>query len=442
MSGAAVDSVLARPEGVKRCGKGYLARCPVHEDRKQSLSVSEGNDRRALIHCHAGCEPEAILAALGLESRDFFEGRPAAGTQGDDWTPHGPAIATYPYTDEAGQTLFTVCRTASKDFPAWHPDPAKKHGKAWNLTDVRRVLYRLPRVIEEVARHGIVHVAEGEKDVEALEAAGAVATCNPGGAGKWQGEYSECLRGAHVVIVADKDDPGRKHAAEVAASLQGKAASVVIVEARAGKDAADHLAAGYGLEDLVPVSAETSSGPAASPFVDWGTFWTRDHSDPEWTFEDVLARGRGHALYALHKDGKSLFALYMTLRCASSKERLVVVYLDYEMGEDDLYERLGDMGAGPGTDLSRLKYVLLPTLPPLDTEAGAAALMELLDAVQGEWPEYHLVVIIDTISRAVVGEENSSDTFRAFYSHTGIQLKRRGCTWARLDHAGKDASRG
>ena len=59
----------------------------------------------------------------------------------------------------------------------------------------------------------VVYVAEGEKDVHALEAAGGVATCNPGGAGKWRPEYGEYLAGIrHVVIVADRDQPGRKHA--------------------------------------------------------------------------------------------------------------------------------------------------------------------------------------------------------------------------------------
>jgi hypothetical protein len=50
--------------------------------------------------------------------------------------------------------------------------------------------------------------------------------------------------------------------------------------------------------------------------------------------------------------------------------------------------------------------------------------------------------MIDTISRAVAGEENDADTFRDFYRHTGIELKRRGVTWARLDHGGHDAKNG
>ena len=112
------------------------------------------------------------------------------------------------------------------------------------------MLYRLPAVLAAVSAGEGVYVVEGEKDVEALEHAGAIATCNPGGAGKWQPEYSVALRGARVVVVADRDEPGRRHAAEVAEMLSGVAVSVEVVEAAAGKDAADHLAAGKSLADF------------------------------------------------------------------------------------------------------------------------------------------------------------------------------------------------
>ena len=202
-------------------------------------------------------------------------------------------------------------------------------------------------------------------------------------------------------------------------------------------NAAEAIAA---LQDVVD-DAGPDQAPA-TPFVDWAEFWQRDTDDADWVFEDVLARGRGHAIYAPHKTMKSLFALYVAAQCATSTDQTVVVYLDYEMGEEDLSDRLENMGYGAEHDLSRLKYALLPSLPPLDTPDGARALAAMLDAVQAEWPGYHLMVIIDTIGRAISGEENSSDTFRAFYAHTGMELKRRRVTWVRLDHAGKDPARG
>ena len=66
----------------------------------------------------------------------------------------------------------------------------------------------------------------------------------------------EPVRGKDVVVIADKDPAGYKHAAQVAAIVRPIAASVTVVEAATGKDAADHIAAGLLLEHLVPVPDE------------------------------------------------------------------------------------------------------------------------------------------------------------------------------------------
>ena len=197
------------------------------------------------------------------------------------------------------------------------------------------------------------------------------------------------------------------------------------------------------LDELAKIEADVPAPDVdTSAVIDWPAFWSRDHTEEEWVYPDVLARGRGHALYAGHKQGKSLLALFMAAKMATGEAPIVVSYLDFEMTEADLFDRLEDMGYGPGTDLSRLSYALLPSFPPLDTPEGGEALARHLDTVQAKWPGHHLVVVVDTIGRAICGEENSADTFRNFYTYTGIRLKRRGATWVRLDHAGKDADRG
>lgn len=180
--------------------------------------------------------------------------------------------------------------------------------------------------------------------------------------------------------------------------------------------------------------------PPENPYIDWQTFWGKEREPEEWIIDRVLAKGRGHAIYAKHKVGKSLLMLWCALEMVRSG--VVVVYLDYEMGEDDIEERLEAMGCGPETDLSLLRYALLPNLAPLDTHEGGVELMGMVDAELAANPERHVAVVIDTVSRAVKGEENSNDTIQDFYRHTGIGLKRRGVTWARLDHAGKEAEKG
>src|SRR6185312_8711316 len=102
-------------------------------------------------------------------------------------------------------------------------------------------------------------VCEGEKDADSLASVGALATCNPMGAGKWRTEYSEALTGRVVVILPDDDKPGRAHAAGVAADLLRVGCEVRIVEIPKGKDASDWLAAGGTLADI---QALASSQPA------------------------------------------------------------------------------------------------------------------------------------------------------------------------------------
>jgi hypothetical protein len=213
-----VDELLERLERVKREGAGWKARCPAHEDRNPSLKIDVGDDGRMLLNCHAGCTFEAIVAKLGLEPHDLFSDR--AGESSDEWTPRGPAIARYPYPDEDGRLLFEVCRTTDKQFPCRRPDPTTKTGWRWNLDGVRRVLYRLPQLRAAIERGDTIHVVEGEKDVHRLEQEGLVATCNPGGAGKWKPEYAEQLAGSReVVVIADHDEAGIPHARAVAADL-------------------------------------------------------------------------------------------------------------------------------------------------------------------------------------------------------------------------------
>lgn len=179
-----------------------------------------------------------------------------------------------------------------------------------------------------------------------------------------------------------------------------------------------------------------------NPFIDWADFWHREHSEQEWVIDRVLAWGRGHVIYAQKKVGKSLLVLALLLEMLGDRADVIVIYLDWEMTEDDLYERLLEMGHDEDSDLSRLRYWQLPSVGPLDTHQGADQLLEVVDAEREHWPDHHVIVILDTTGRAVRGPENDADTFRAFYRHTGLALKQRGITYARIDHAGKSAEQG
>ena len=179
--------------------------------------------------------------------------------------------------------------------------------------------------------------------------------------------------------------------------------------------------------------------------IHWPTFWESDFQQGAFVLPDVVPVGRHVELYARAKEGKSLLVLdgaaalatgRSLYACTRPSDPVSVLYLDMEMTEDDLHDRLQSLGYGPDDDLSRLFYLLLPDLPPLNTALGAAVLEALLDR------HHPALVVIDTVGRVVVGEENSADTMRLFYRHSGMVLKRAGVSSIRLDHEGKDPGRG
>lgn len=69
---SATEKILNKLQNVHKSGSNWTARCPAHEDKHNSLSMSEGNDGRVLIKCHAGCETTEIVTALGLSMHDLF----------------------------------------------------------------------------------------------------------------------------------------------------------------------------------------------------------------------------------------------------------------------------------------------------------------------------------------------------------------------------------
>jgi len=264
MTGTAYDRMLGALEAhgskVRMNGTGAMAQCPAHEDRDPSLSVGRA-DRfaGALVKCQAGCHLDDVLGAIGFTTRDLFD-------QPRDRSTGYAVTAEYPYTDEHGVVLFVQERRFPKDFRVKRPNGT---GWTYGLGDTRRVLYRLPEVLAAVTAGKPIHVVEGERDADALVAAGHVATTGPLGAGKWRPEYGDTLAGAHVVLVADDDPAGYAHARTVAADLTGKAATVRVVKAATGKDVSDHLAAGHTLDDLVPVEVgdlvPDEPDPASNP---------------------------------------------------------------------------------------------------------------------------------------------------------------------------------
>lgn len=341
----ALDLFLGKLDGVRQQGGYWMARCPAHDDKQASLSVARGTEQPVIFKCHAGCDRDVILDAIGLTLADVSKPREERA----EWTPFGEAVAVYDYTDEHGELLYQVCRTADKQFPQRRKDGSGNW--KWRLGDVRRVPYRLPKLIAAVSAGTTVYIAEGEKDVHAIERAGGIATTSPGGAGKWRDDYDEWFRGADIIIIADRDGPGRDHAADVQAHLRGIAKSVTITEPADGKDAADHLSAGHSLAELVP------QRPASRAFAVVDLEPAAEYVPPPTLIcHDLLYLGGVHTLTGPPDCGKTTLGCWWMLQAI--RDGATVLFLDEEGGREIVIEKFQALGARRG---ERIAYVQFPS---------------------------------------------------------------------------------
>lgn len=179
------------------------------------------------------------------------------------------------------------------------------------------------------------------------------------------------------------------------------------------------------------------------PILDWHELWARETTE-DWIIEPLLPARRLVALYSAPKVGKSLLMLELAVAIARGTSTLGVtpdrprrvLYVDFENDpEADIRERLQAMQVAPD-QLDNLCYLSFPTMAHLDTEAGSLELLAAAEVYDCE------VVVIDTVSRSVGGDENENDTWLNFYRHTGMKLKKAQKALIRLDHTGKDETKG
>lgn len=275
---------LGTKANAKQKGNQWEARCPAHDDNRASLSIGEGKDGRVLLRCFAGCDAGAIVGAVGLKLSDLFPPKePKTSVEFHHGpSPYRPArpvlVKTYDYVDENGVLLSQTCRFEPgedgqrKSFKQRRPDGNGGWIYKRALDGVRLVPYRLPEIIEAVAAERTIHVAEGEKDVDALWALGMPATTNPMGALKWRTEFCEHLRGASsVVIFPDNDEKGEQHAQMVAESLHAVGVPVRICRLPnlpPKGDVSDWLAQGGTPDELHRLMDAAPSFPDAEPVLD------------------------------------------------------------------------------------------------------------------------------------------------------------------------------
>lgn len=341
-------------DGVIQTGENaWMALCPAHPDKNQSLSIKKLPDRW-LLHDFAGCSIESILEARGLTMRDLFL---------DD--PQEQPKKGYDYQDERGNLLFQVVRSPGKKFMQRRPDG--QGGWINNIRGVRRVPYRLPELLAGIEAGAMIFIPEGEKDVENLRKLGLVATCNPMGAGKWTKDLNPHFRGANVVILPDNDEPGRKHAEKVAQNLQNVAESVKILELPGLEekgDVSDWLEAGGTVEQLLTLAQQAPDWRIAAlqkrlpKMMTGAEILSVDFPEPVWVIPGLIPAGLT-VLTGAPKLGKSWLALCLAGALAHGGralgkiqvEKCGVLYLALEDTPRRLQSRMEQLEMAPAENL-------------------------------------------------------------------------------------------
>jgi hypothetical protein len=419
------------------CGS---ARCPCHDDRTASLSIRDG-DKAILLKCHAGCDTKEIMDRL--RDRGLLNG---------DARPHPkPTVdKIYDYHTANGEFAFQVLRFKPKTFRQRRPDG--RGGHIYNMQGVERVLYHLPEVIAAVAERRPIFIAEGEKAVDKLIEIGVIATCSPGGAGKWRNSYSQTLKGADVVVLRDNDEPGELHANDVTTSLSSVAQRVRTLRLPnlpAKGDPYDWLAAGGTATELWNlVDAVTGPEPQQEPngvllLEDW---LKRDLPEPDFLLGEWLTTTSRVLLVGPTGLGKTMFGLAVAVAVAAGQSFLnwtaprtgCVLYIDGEMSRRLMKARLQDAVRRAGVTPSGLLALSredFESMPPLNTPEGRQWI--------GSFVEQHGLfdlIIFDNIQAPLVGNMRDEEQWaEALPLVRDLTRRHIGQIW--FHHTGHDETR-
>lgn len=356
-----------------------------------------------IMFCH-NSDREQVLADLGLTMADLFD------------SPR----TTYEYAD--GRTVTRGYRDGRKTFT----QSGLKNGTA--LFNVEN----LPADPDVP-----IYVVEGEKDVRAAASVGVAAVSQAQGANTppSKADWSP-LTGRLVVVVRDDDEPGRRRADAVGKHLRDIATRVLLAEPKAGKDLADHIAAGYAVGDLVTVGVLR---PGRRLKITRGSQVKTKRV--RWVDEDWMPAGSLVLLAGREGLGKSTIAAEKCARITRGQlegewfgQPRNVLYLHTEDARDfTVAPRLKAAGA----DMDRVLFVDVVTE---HSDTGALVLPEDIDDLErvviGEQVSF---IVLDAATSAMDASLSGKDDrqVRQFLEPLAQLAARRDCVVLGLCHFGK-----
>ncbi|GIL07052.1 MAG: hypothetical protein BroJett031_35720 [Betaproteobacteria bacterium] len=294
---------------------------------------------------------------------------------------------------------------------------------------------------------------EGEQKADALARLGLLAT-TAGGANDDDRRDFEPLRGRHVIVWPDHDDPGRAHGERVAAKLRALGCTIEVLELEPlalpkGGDVVDYLAAHpeATAADLMALArcsvgdATAADASAALP-VELLRGDAVTIEPVRWVWDGWLAAGKLHILAGAPGTGKTTIALAFAATITSGGRwpdgtRAEPADVVMWSGEDDPADTLAPRLRAMGTDMSRVHFI-----GATRTDNGRRAfdpardLPPLLDALRRRRITPRLL-IVDPIVSAVLGDSHKNAEVRQSLAPLVDLAAEIGCAVLGISHFSK-----
>jgi len=353
-----------RPSGNELSGL-----CPFHDDNTPSMSV---NASSGLFKCHACSTTGSIFDLYGkIHGLDFPTSlkalRALAGMSAshEDVPTNSSTmqkeVDRHDYHDANGNLLYQRVRFEpgdngrSKKYMPFEPAT-----KIWSRL-CEPVLYRLP----EVNSAATVFICEGERKADIIKSWGLVGTClDSGAASIITPTMINILTGKELIILPDNDDAGRTYRDNIVRAMQGKAASIKVIDLPGLEHKGDIVdwitTPGNDKELLLELIRQTSewrplaASPPALPFA-FRQFSEIKSRQIHWLWPGKLARGKvailaGHPGLGKSQLTASLAAIVTTggrwpVDRAACEQGNVIFFSAEDDAEDTIRPRLEAAGA-------------------------------------------------------------------------------------------------
>lgn len=437
-------SIIAESLGVSKISSGewYRCKCPVHDDKKPSLGIKDGEKGSVIFKCLAGCEGRDIAnyfknkgfrvdrekdLHLNSNNNEAVE-RPLKKENANSLA--RVEVCRYQYISVEGELLYEKIRYEPKSFMIVNPNGNGTNGHigalygAHHLSDIKGKT---------------VYITEGEKDVDSLTKLGFIA-CTSGGASNWPEQNNHLFSGVNIRILPDNDDPGIGYAKKVEKSLNGTPLSIkTMFPPSQYSDVSDWVEDGAIADDI-------------NDLFNTHKFKTMSFSDilelkskTDWLIKNYISKNSLSQIFGESGCGKSFLALEMAYCVAagigffnSPSTKSDVLYIAGE-GFSGFSKRSKALQDKHGSEIECFEFSMQAA--EILSESSCEDVRDRIIDNDG----FDLVVI-DTLNRNMGdGDENSTKDMTKFITNVDKYIRSTGSAVLIIHHSGlanKERARG